>query len=290
MKQSSQQPGESGNPRAASNLNLYTEPHEILTQLVHCVKPKSKILVVCDKDGTLDNAHQTEAVHRTPPSMVGCLKRVAATATIFDGPIELAIVSGRGLQELMVLVGDIPGAWLIGCHGVEAKTPNGLVQKIGITPIYFEKLAGLKADLKDMLDRSGLLASGVILECDQTKVNVCWVHCPSQRTRCLTYLDEAIRNSGIEPHVEILLGSMSREILPAGAGKGMALRRLVETSTPDFVLCAGNDIPDLSMFEWLRASALPHLNIIVGCDVQFDGAVHLKAPESLGVVLAGLSI
>lgn len=262
----------------------YVSPEEVLRR----VPSSAQLLIICDKDGTLDHAHQTELVHQTSSGMLRVLQGLTGSASLADRSIHLAIVSGRRLQDLLTLVGVIEGAWYFGTHGVEVQAPGCEAVRSDISNEYFARLDLAESLLQEMLVSRGLMSDGIELFRFELKLELSWQRQTSRIEESLECLDKALRESGLDRLSVVLPASSSREILPRDAGKGGAVERLVSELSPEYVLCAGNDIPDLVMFERLANLGIPHLAAIVGDAVRFAGAVHLRSPEHLESVLDGI--
>ena len=53
------------------------------------------------------------------------------------------------------------------------------------------------------------------------------------------------------PGIEVISGKKNLEVRPAGTNKGELVKRIVSSSAPDFVFCAGDDRTDEDMFRAL---------------------------------------
>ncbi|KAL8668168.1 MAG: hypothetical protein Q9202_000146 [Teloschistes flavicans] len=82
-------------------------------------------------------------------------------------------------------------------------------------------------------------------------------------TECKQRLVDEISHS--LTHLEVINGKMCLEVRPRSVNKGTIVRRIVQGyekshgpgTSPDWVLCVGDDVTDEDMFKALRNSTLP---------------------------------
>lgn len=245
----------------------------------------SRLLVITDKDGTLDNAHQTEEIHATPSSTIEALSSVFKVA---EAGHTVAVVSGRSLVDLMVLTGEVEDFWYFGNHGLEIRKPGAERGVVAIAEEFFSRLQECETILRNAVSERAHFEGRILIERDHLKLISWWEINSTLKEEYLECLHKALQESALQEITQLLHGVNSLEILPKGAGKGSAVKTLVEEIKPDFVVCAGNDLPDLAMYQFLKDSPLPHLNIVVGADISFEGAVHLSSPHCLTEVFRGI--
>lgn len=79
----------------------------------------SPLAVMLDVDGTLAPIAPTPAAATVPAPARDVLRRLARLPDVI-----VALVSGRSAMDAWRLAG-VPGAWVIGNHGIEVRTPTG---------------------------------------------------------------------------------------------------------------------------------------------------------------------
>jgi len=270
--------------------NLYSTPNSVTYESSKSVLIKidltGKLLIITDKDGTLDNSHQTEAVHSTPVRTINTLSSICRDSENFH---SVAVISGRNLSTLLSLTGAVQDFWYFGSHGIEFHHPNEVSGRIDIPEDFIAKLDLCERILCSGVSKNQILSSNVKIERDLFKLNSWWSSECAVKEGFLELLSQAILESGINDYVEVLSGVTSRELLPRGAGKGYAVKTLIDIIKPDFILCAGNDIPDLEMYKAVFNSGIAHVNLVIGSDILFKQAIHFRSPDCLTELFLGLS-
>ena len=190
-----------------------------------------------DFDGTLvDIAERPEAVAIDPglPALLQSLRQALGGA--------LAIVTGRTIADVE---GFLPGLGLdiCGLHGFERRLA-------GTTAV--PALPDLTADIGDLRARLGD-RPGIVVEDKRIGVAVHWRMAPAFEEDAKAALDELAARLG--PAYRVQDGKAVREILPAGAGKGRAIRDVMTVEPyrgrrPVFV---GDDRTDEPGFDVVNA-------------------------------------
>lgn len=205
---------------------------------------------VLDFDGTLAPIvdHPDEAVPAP-----GAWEAVAALAEV----CEVAVLSGRPLDDLAARLGDVPpDVLLIGGHGSEARTPDG--QRVALTDLdaATATLDDVEATLRARLDA----ADGWLIE---RKVTSLAVHhrrvAAGQQARHLDAVHALLDDACARPPGFVRLdGKSVVELKAAGVDKGRALAWIDEVSAdratrlpdrpPIRPLVLGDDVTDEDAF------------------------------------------
>jgi trehalose 6-phosphate phosphatase len=199
-----------------------------------------------DFDGTLvDLARAPDAI-AVPPGLLPLIERLAAK---LEG--RLAIVTGRAIADLERHVGPLQIA-LSGSHGVEIRVPGTEGPQLGSRP-------GL-AEVQQEVSRFAKGRAGLLVEEKPGGVALHYRQAPALEDEVGRLMSELARRTGLR----LQHGKMVAELLPAGADKGAALRRLM--TEPPFAgarpVFVGDDLTDEHAFE--AADALGGEGILVG--------------------------
>ncbi len=218
-----------------------------------------------DIDGTLLDLAPTPAGVRVPPALPASLR--ALTLSLGGA---LALVSGRPLGDIDRLFPDRFDA--AGTHGAEWRL-GGSAQ--GAELPGTADLTLVTALLRDGLNR----LPGVRLEHKPLALALHYRAAPQWEAATQALAAQAAQMLG--PAYRLQAGKAVVEILPAGAGKGSAIRRFMEHPpyagrTPVFV---GDDLTDEDGFA--AVNALGGLSIRVGEGVGSQACYGLPGPAEL---------
>jgi trehalose 6-phosphate phosphatase len=207
-----------------------TSPDELAAALAG-LAGRRPLLVASDYDGVLARLRDEPAEAVPEPGVAEALARLAAV----DG-VTVALVSGRGVDDLRTTSGlSGPYRW-VGSHGAEFDGP----------------LTGELADRRDDLAR--LLAplvqgtAGARLEVKPASVAV-HVRQVRDRAAAATLLDDV--RSRVDPSLTMKPGKDVLELAVTDADKGSALRRLRAALDAKGALYLGDDVTDEDGFRAL---------------------------------------
>jgi trehalose 6-phosphate phosphatase len=207
-----------------------TSPDELAAALAG-LAGRRPLLVASDYDGVLARLRDEPAEAVPEPGVAEALARLAAV----DG-VTVALVSGRGVDDLRTTSGlSGPYRW-VGSHGAEFDGP----------------LTGELADRRDELAR--LLAplvqgtAGARLEVKPASVAV-HVRQVRDRAAAATLLDDV--RSRVDPSLTMKPGKDVLELAVTDADKGSALRRLRAALDAKGALYLGDDVTDEDGFRAL---------------------------------------
>lgn len=196
-----------------------------------------------DFDGTLVPIAPTPDSVMVEPALLDLLGRLRAR---LDG--RLVLLSGRSLADLGALLGDWTGL-AAGSHGLEASDEPPAVPHRDVAALLAEELRALRA-----------MHPGVLIEKKSYGLAFHYRQAPAAEEMCRRLGELAAARTGwtVQP------GKMVVELRPAGADKGVALRRFMER--PGFAgtrpVMIGDDVTDEAAFE--AAQALGGAGILVG--------------------------
>ncbi len=211
------------------------------------------LLACFDYDGTLTAIRERPEAVETPPEVAGALAELAARPAT-----EVAVVSGRRLEELEERLPA--GLWLVGCHGLEIRDPDGrrdLGWGGGGSPVAAISIPALRK----LAERFERCVPGLRLE---DKGSALALHTRGVRgehgrdaARVFAGAAEGCRG------VRVIVGKEVVEVVPEEASKGLAVARLRERLAPGgAVLFAGDDTTDEDAFAALDGDGA--VTVLVG--------------------------
>lgn len=192
--------------------------------------------VLVDFDGTL-----AEIV--TDPATAEMVAGAAAALTALAERCPVAVISGRGLDDLRERIG-VAGVWLAGSHGFELLAPDGTRHVHDVVPGAEAALVRAAEELRARLSDIG----GVAVEHKRFAVAVHYRSAASEDTgRVVAAVAEAGRAAGLR----ITSGREVVELRPdLDWGKGDALRWILEhVAAPALPVYLGDDVTDEDAFD-----------------------------------------
>ncbi|UFU03536.1 trehalose-phosphatase [Ruania suaedae] len=196
-----------------------------------------QVLVALDFDGCLAPFVTDPADARPLPEASEALRRLADC----DG-VQLALVSGRPVQQLRDLADPPPGTWLVGSHGAETAELDeaGELHRVPFTLADDE--ASLLAEVTAAVGKIAEAYPGAWVE---HKPAAAVLHTRAlAEDRAEEALAEAYRGPGGQPGVHTMRGNQVVEIAVVDVNKGMAIEDLRERLGHVAVLYAGDDVTD----------------------------------------------
>jgi trehalose 6-phosphate phosphatase len=196
------------------------------------------LLLASDYDGVLARLrdHPSDAV--LEPGFGALLSRLAAV----DG-VTVALVSGRGVDDLRTTSGlSGPFRW-VGSHGAEYGGP--------LSGVLAERRDALAAALAPLVDA----VPGARLEVKPASAAV-HVRTVPDRAAADRLLADVAAGPGAEAHLTAKPGKDVLELAVTDADKGSALTRLADELGAAAVLYLGDDVTDEDAFRALPPSAV----------------------------------
>ncbi|MDK3255230.1 trehalose-phosphatase [Blastococcus capsensis] len=202
-----------------------------LDDAVAAIAGRRPLLVASDYDGVLARLRDDPAAAVPEPGVAEVLARLAAT-----GGVTVALVSGRGMEDLRRTSGLTgPFRW-VGSHGAEYDGPLAA------------ELAGRRDELARRLDPLVTATSGARLEVKPASVAVHVRQVPD-RARAAALLAQARELA--DPSLTMKPGKDVLELAVTDADKGSALRRLVADLGAAAAVYLGDDVTDEDGFRAL---------------------------------------
>jgi trehalose 6-phosphate synthase/phosphatase len=232
-------------------------------------------LFLLDYDGTLVDIAPTPAEAKPTTSLIKTLQSLAN-----DPRNEVVIISGRGRKTLEAWFGKLPIS-LIAEHGLFIKPRQGVWRQTTNTNTDVWHPIIIRA-----MSRAVQQLPGSFIE--SKEIAVCWhyrLSDPKASTNVCKNLKRSLNKIVNQYGLEILSGSKVIEVMPAGIAKGSAALTWTTDKTFDFILTAGDDSTDESLF-----SLLPSISFSFKIGTAPTRAHHrLPSPSALIDILNNLS-
>jgi trehalose 6-phosphate phosphatase len=231
------------------------------------VAPASVLLL--DYDGTLA-PFQMERHRAYPyPKVIPLLKNI-----VRGGKTRVAVITGRPIVELKVLLRPFNNIEVWGAHGLERMLPDGSYRQIAIDS---EAAEGLRLAKERMIE-AGLAP---LAEIKPGGIAIHWRGMPAdERERVEGRLRESWAEMGDRPGLKLLKFEGGLELRVAHPDKGDAVSAIIAESDPSTPIAfLGDDITDEDSFRVLRDRGL---TVLVRSEYRETSAkVWLKPPQEL---------
>ncbi len=234
-------------------------------------------LLALDHDGTLTPIALTPDAAVLPAGT-----RAALAALCTRTPV--AVLSGRGLEDLVARLGDLP-LTLVAEHGLRRRGPDGAVRDLADPP-RSDVLARLRRDLAVLLaGRPGWLVEdkGVGVAVHHRLVPADAASALLPRVRAL------LERAAVAGGGRVQDGHAVLELRAAGADKGEALRAIAAEHAGRHVVMVGDDLTDEAALA--VAAELGGTGVLVAGDARPSAAtVRLRDPAAVAELLVALAL
>jgi len=245
--------------------------------LLNDLAARGRLLLMLDYDGTLAPIVNDPAAAWPLDQARAALAALAARRD----RIDLAVISGRDLAELVRLLGLERGLYLVGVHGLELSDPDGRRElAAGIEPAL-QELERVRRWLQERLPAG----CGLAVEDKRLAVALHYRNAdPAVAAPIVSDFERYLAHQG-----ELILkhGKKVAEAAPRGADKGAAVRRLVErlggAGQPVYF---GDDLTDEDAF---RALAGRGVTVKVGGEGESAARYRIASPAAVAAALHSLA-
>ncbi len=214
-------------------------PDDVVAKL-HQVAETQRLLVATDFDGCLAPIVDDPATARPLPESMEALQAL----TVTPGTV-VAVVSGRALADLEMLLGPVERIHLVGSHGAETSAADREETAL-LGPDETRRLARLRLELQQITAEY----PSVWLELKPTGIAV---HLrgvdPEDASAVTTAVEE---NPATWPGVHLLRGKKVLELTVVTTNKGRALKALTKANHCTATIFIGDDITDENAFGVLE--------------------------------------
>jgi trehalose-phosphatase len=232
-------------------------------------------LVALDFDGVLAPLVDDPSTSTTPPAAVGALAELGCSPGV-----HLALVSGRGLEELAGLAEVPEGTWLVGSHGAErGRWVDGRLDRVDLR--LEPAAAALYAELDDALTAA---VDGTTARLERKPASVV-LHTRTASAADRERLTASALELGSRPGVDAMQGKDVVELAVLRVTKGDAVTWLRDAVGAGTVLFAGDDVTDERAFA---AMGPDDVTVKVG-DGPTVARFRVAGPDEVAEMLATLA-
>jgi trehalose-phosphatase len=218
----------------------------------------SPLAVFLDIDGTLAPIASRPEDAGVPASTLEVLRRLV------DLPdTSVALVTGRSADNALEMV-DVAGAWIVGNHGLELRTPDGVITAMPGVAAFEDTVARAR----DGLETLTAPIPGTFVENKRWSLSL---HYRLSDPSFIPYLKDGAQRVARETGLRMLEGKMVAELRPPlDIDKGTAsvdlARRVNAAHKGASILHAGDDRTDEDAFQALRSFNPAAVTIRIGGD------------------------
>jgi trehalose 6-phosphate synthase/phosphatase len=195
-------------------------------------------LVLLDYDGTLVDYTTLPETAELPENLSEILAR------LIDDPLtNIFIITGRGHKDIDKLLINLP-VNVIAEHGAFMKND-------GVWTNMVNNLLLWKEEVIPVFDKITAVCPNSYTE--EKDYSLTWHYRNADQDlgyTCSRELIQLLKNKIHYFDLKILDGNKVVEVLSNGTGKGLAVKKLFEQGSFDFVLSIGDDVTDEEMFEF----------------------------------------
>ncbi|CAJ0758301.1 5164_t:CDS:2, partial [Entrophospora sp. SA101] len=253
-------------------------PHLVPRSFSNEFATAKKRLFLLDYDGTI--AAYERSPPQVPPSTPSA-KLIEVLTKLTSNPRNYVyIMSGRTVKRLEEDLGSIPNL------------ENGAFLKlIGDRSKWEELFSDIdmswKEQVNEIFEYYHERTPGTLIE--QKEVSLVWhyrnvdnlSYGAWQAAECQNHIQVSL---GLIYMIHAIAGNKTIEVMPKDVNKGVAIARILENLTPDFILCIGDDRTDEDMFDYLNR--LTNIKTVITCTV---GSKSTEANFFIGGVSSVLS-
>nr|WP_197676402.1 bifunctional alpha,alpha-trehalose-phosphate synthase (UDP-forming)/trehalose-phosphatase [Nakamurella panacisegetis] len=218
-------------------------PADVVAALME-ISETERLLIGTDFDGTLAPIVDDPATARALPEAVEALRSL----TTIPGTV-VAVVSGRALADLRILLGETENMHLIGSHGAEVSTMTidgsqhpEHTGRSELSSTASTRLASLRRALQSITSQY----PGVALEPKPTGIAVHLRGADAEDAKAVTTAIE--EDPATWPGVHLLRGKMVLELTVVATDKGRALQQVARDNHCTGIIFIGDDITDENAF------------------------------------------
>lgn len=243
-----------------------------LVDLVHAGRP---VLVALDFDGALAPLQDDPAASRALPEAVDALAHLGGVASL-----QLALVSGRSLDDLADKAEVPPGTVLVGSHGAE----RGRVEPGGLERLDLELDEATAARHREVTEALASAVEGTSARVEHKPASVV-LHTRTATRDDAQRLTELALELGRHAGVDAMRGKDVVELAVLHVTKGDALATLRGELGAEGLLYAGDDVTDERAFATLGPQ---DVTIKVG-EGRTAARFRVPDPDGLAQVLTHLA-
>ena len=222
----------------------------------------SPLVFLLDVDGTLAPIAPRPEYASVPNDTRQILTDLAATENV-----RVVVISGRSADDARRLV-NVPGAWIIGNHGIEVAAP-------GEPPTARDAVAGYADSIAEAASRAARIADSVPGAIVENKRWTLSIHYRLAHPSVVPSLSARIAAIAKDLGLSLTGGKEVLELRPPveidkGTAAILVAEELGALSESASILCAGDDRTDEDMFRAFRSRRPDAVTVWVGPESAVD--------------------
>jgi len=218
-------------------------PAQLASLVLSAMAPARHLALLLDYDGTLVPIERRPELAKADPELPLLLDRLAAHPRV-----SVAVVSGRGLDDLRNVLGRGSRFYLFAEHGAVGAWPDGTVSPL-LEDLDVREFARVRLRLKDVV-----WPEGVWVEEKQLALALHTREAPRPNvSRAHELFHQAVRDMDPSRRLSVTVGKEILEVRPPGLDKGLVVDwlrdRLADVSP--LLVAVGDDRTDEDAFSRL---------------------------------------
>jgi trehalose 6-phosphate synthase/phosphatase len=213
---------------------------EVRQQLRQAIAADKPIALFLDYDGTLREIEREPGAARPNPPLEGLLSRLSRQSNV-----DVTILSGRSQEDLQAFVGRYPFR-LIAEHGATWRAPGKQQWKRldnNVNYAWKEKLLPILRIYEQATPGSAV---------EEKHSSIVWHYRKADEEfgdwKAIQLTEELSALTANHP-IKVRQGKKIVEVTATRNNKGAAVGRVLDQNDYEVILCAGDDLPDESMFD-----------------------------------------
>ncbi|CAG8621597.1 9808_t:CDS:10 [Funneliformis mosseae] len=221
-------------------------------------KQAQKRLILLDYDGTLAAYEKAPNTNASTKRLVGLLTRLTS-----DSRNVVYVMSGRTFESLEEQLGEVPNLGMSAENGSYLKLIGGKWENL-----FTDLDMSWRDQVDEIFEYYTERTPGSLIE--KKNVSVVWHYRTAdnssygawQAAECQNHIQDAL---GATYPIHAIAGNKNIEVMPRNINKSVAVRQILTTIEPDFILCMGDDRTDEDMFEFVNK--LENVKTAITCTV-----------------------
>ena len=241
------------------------------------------LVILLDVDGTLAPIAPRPEDARVPAETTGVIAELAAAPAV-----HVALVSGRAASDSARMV-PVPGLWALGNHGMERRSPDGVVVPAAAVAGWEDRVAAAAAALDPFVRQT----PGALVENKRWTLSL---HYRLVDDAAVPALVQAARRVATDAGLRMTEGKKVVELRPpVDIDKGTAAVALAEElggfTGSGAVFFAGDDRTDEDAFRALRARSPRAVTVrVCGEPIESAAEFRLEEPRELRELLSAVAL
>ncbi|PKC74143.1 hypothetical protein RhiirA1_516604 [Rhizophagus irregularis] len=217
-----------------------------------------KRLFLLDYDGTLAAYEKAPNTNNSTKRLVDLLTRLTS-----DSRNVVYVMSGRTSNSLEEQLGEVPNLGMSAENGSYLKLIGGKWENL-----FTDLDMSWKEQVNEIFEYYTERTPGSLIE--KKNLSIVWHYRTAdnsnygawQAAECQNHIQDAL---GSTYPIHAIAGNKNIEVMARNISKSVAVRQILTTIEPDFILCMGDDRTDEDMFDFVNK--LDNVKTVITCTV-----------------------